>query len=766
MTPPVERIGPFPLERLQIPSQSGRHSPITSRPSTPISGLSVPSSDQITPPLLGFSNSNTIHEGESRHLLLANVNPYEHAYVPVHDRALPMSHFDLDTSHSKESPVPQLPTDWMPYTLRWWYMNSLAFLIFAFITTIIALLVVSQRNDGLGTDDGSDAILFGWRFMPTLLAVAYAQLTSILFEDIRRLEPFALLACATRAKASSTLLQRSDAWWAILRKSLKRQHRGRSWALFCACLLHVIAFLTIAPLSSSVLTSMDVEIQADVPFSSWAPKGDSVMPLQPQGDTFFRTISNLFQNVTTSAWITENHLIFPSWPASMPDTPLGARFTDVPQRWQTQSIVYQVQYTCRDVHVADVEHIIQPVPGRDYPDYPISVEFQDDHGCSFIMDLEAQVGWEFLLRGGTFWSKILPSKNFAGKTTFKKGVKSGCGENMDIIFLSTPWNQSLAAYSLRTDTKIAAQICKSSFYAAKIPLTIDSSQVGIQTRITFDNALFEQKKTDIASPPLNISAVRGLILDAKWSDYLSQPLRVADAALQTMDSSVHEGAAAALGIFYNWNTSVMINASDIAEKAQQIQHRLFSELVQTSASQTDASNTISGTGKVMQTERRVVVVHQLAIVLVSLLGVSLVLVFLVYRMTRLSQRPVNLRQDPATAVGLASMLPRITPYPKLSHLSKASRKDIDTSLRETKYRVMPTTVSKQAASLEQEGKCARKRPMCMSPATYSYRTSSELGLSKQLEANPTSYMVPCIPHWLPRCSSGSCPSLGSLFLAE
>jgi hypothetical protein len=711
MTPPVERLGSPPLERLKIPSQSGRHPSLTSRSSTPTSGTSAPCSDQITPPLLGFSNPNTTHDGESSDPLLANVNPYEHAYVPVHTQAPHMSQFELDTSRSKESPVAQPPTDWVPYTLRWWYISSLAFFIFALITTIIALLVVSQQNDGLGTDDGSDAVLFGWRFMPTLLAVAYAQLTSMLFEDVRRVEPFALLACATRAKASSTLLQRSDAWWAVLRKSLKRQNRGRSWALFCACLLHVIAFLTIAPLSSSVLTSMDVEIQSDVPFSSWAPKAGIVMPLQPQGDTFFRTISNLLQNVTTSAWITENHLIFPSWPAAMRDTPLGARFTDVPQRWQTQSIVYQVQYNCRDVHIAGVQNITQPVPGRDYVDYPISVEFQDDHGCSFIMDLESQVGWELLFGGGTFWSNILPSKNFPGKTTFKKDVKSGCGENMDIIFLSTPWSspRGRGAYSLRNDTKTSVRICESSFYAAKMPLIIDSSQAGIQTRITFDQASFEQKKTDIASPPLNITAVRGLLLDAKWSDYLSQPLRVADAASLTSDSSVHEGAAAALGTFYNWNTSVMVNASDITERAQQIQHRLFSELVQISASQLDASNTISGTGKVIRSERRVVVVHQLAIVLVSLLGVSLVLLLLVCRTTRLSQRPVNLQQDPATAVGLASMLPRITPHPKLLHLSKASRKDIDTTLRETKYRLMPTAVSKHAAAVEHEGKCARKR---------------------------------------------------------
>lgn len=40
-------------------------------------------------------------------------------------------------------------------------------------------------------------VLFGWRFTPTLIAVLYAQMTVILFEDVKRTEPFARLAKAS-----------------------------------------------------------------------------------------------------------------------------------------------------------------------------------------------------------------------------------------------------------------------------------------------------------------------------------------------------------------------------------------------------------------------------------------------------------------------------------------------------------------------------------------------------------------------------------------
>lgn len=82
----------------------------------------------------------------------------------------------------------------------------------------ISLLIwYSQHHYGIGTDNGSSAILFGWRFTPTLLAVLYTQMTVILFEDAKRTEPFARLAQAPSEGVSAygTVLQTPRAWWAI-----------------------------------------------------------------------------------------------------------------------------------------------------------------------------------------------------------------------------------------------------------------------------------------------------------------------------------------------------------------------------------------------------------------------------------------------------------------------------------------------------------------------------------------------------------------------
>lgn len=86
---------------------------------------------------------------------------------------------------------------WLPFTLRWYYLVALANISIALGSIILWLSCHSRSNHGIGGDDGSSMVLFGWRFTPTLIAVLYAQMTVILFEDVKRTEPFARLAKAS-----------------------------------------------------------------------------------------------------------------------------------------------------------------------------------------------------------------------------------------------------------------------------------------------------------------------------------------------------------------------------------------------------------------------------------------------------------------------------------------------------------------------------------------------------------------------------------------
>jgi len=83
-------------------------------------------------------------------------------------------------------------TSWLPFTLRWYYLVVLANLGLILGSLIVWLSCQSRKNHGLGDNDGSSMILFGWRFTPTLIAVLYAQMTVILFEDVKRTGPISV----------------------------------------------------------------------------------------------------------------------------------------------------------------------------------------------------------------------------------------------------------------------------------------------------------------------------------------------------------------------------------------------------------------------------------------------------------------------------------------------------------------------------------------------------------------------------------------------
>lgn len=156
--------------------------------------------------------------------------------------------------------------------------------------------------------------------MPTLIAVLYTQMTVILFEDVKRTEPFTRLAKAPRGGTSAygTLLQAPRAWWAIfIDVCFRRKKLGHtSWTLICAALVNTIALLAISPLSSALLTSEEARVPKAVEFTRIIPKSNTQIPMSPTRETYYRTMNALLRNVSTSAWLTDTSLAFPFWPTS------------------------------------------------------------------------------------------------------------------------------------------------------------------------------------------------------------------------------------------------------------------------------------------------------------------------------------------------------------------------------------------------------------------------------------------------------------------
>jgi hypothetical protein len=240
--------------------------------------------------------------------------------------------------------------NWIPATFRWYFLLLPTITSLALGIVTLALVLYSQRHYGHGADNGSSAILFEWRFTPTLLAVLYTQLTVILFEDAKRTEPFARLAKvpARGATARGTVLEPPREWWSILLDALfKRKAIGRtSWCLVCAALINVLAQLAISPLSSALLTSEEVVISKAVEFSRTIPRNGAQLRLVTNRETYFRTMAALMRNMSTSAWVTDSSVTLPFWPSE--HAQFGPEITSSSGTWKTQPTTLSHSLSCED----------------------------------------------------------------------------------------------------------------------------------------------------------------------------------------------------------------------------------------------------------------------------------------------------------------------------------------------------------------------------------------------------------------------------------
>jgi hypothetical protein len=225
-------------------------------------------------------------------------------------------------------------------------------------TCLICLLIYSRKHNGLGKDDGSSTVLFAWRFAPTLIAVLYTQITVIVFEDVKRTEPFARLAKAPSigARAYGTILQTPKSWWGISYDVIfKRKKMGKTgWSLVCALLVHIMALLAISPLSSALLASEEVVVLKAVEFTRFSPAGNIQMPMNATRETYLRIMTSIRRNISNSAWSSDSSVTFPFWPSDE-NPQLGSEILSEYGSWQARTMTYSTDFSCQNMTLEKTE---------------------------------------------------------------------------------------------------------------------------------------------------------------------------------------------------------------------------------------------------------------------------------------------------------------------------------------------------------------------------------------------------------------------------
>ncbi|KAJ6020520.1 hypothetical protein N7540_006024 [Penicillium herquei] len=636
--------------------------------------------------LLGKHSYFSFHIPSSRSAPADKTNKYNLPRLGRLSKATTAQRNSIKANYDGIDSLPYNSGTWIPYTFRYWYLGTLSCILL--ILCLLAFLLWSQsaNNYGLGTDNGSSILLFGWRYSPTLITVIYVQLTAMLFDDVKRTEPFARLARPEGATASSSILHSPGPWWTALYDGFAKKKNGRrSWVLICASFVNILGFLAISPLSSAYLSSEDLIVPQTTEFYQLEPLDNSPLPIDADRTTHFRTIANLLQNVSTSPWITDNYTILPFWPATLQTEPINTLPTSPSQSWKGETIMFRSELSCTEMTV-ESEHNSSISFQKDQAAVSaISITWTSPSGCRY--GLEAQE--ELFTMGGGSWSNA--STFLYGEDTLYEdevsaivNYTSECN-GKEIIVVTEPWTSSKGIYK--------AQLCDTRYYMANINATVALD--GDEPEISFEENEFEQNKVAVPDTLINSTQFRDQFLNADWTSYMI--------SIIWSETAMLGGAGILLGALYDYNMTRLVRDPGLVTSAAKAKQRFFGEVLQAALTQNGASHIISTQGQVNTVETRVVVQAGAAIALGVLFAISFLLVLAVWWFSQLRNRPLNLKRDPATAAGAAYLIAQDLRSRSGFHaLRQPSTDELQRRLAGDTFYTDPQGLSKSGAETKEE----------------------------------------------------------------
>ncbi|KAI1139925.1 hypothetical protein F5Y05DRAFT_336131 [Hypoxylon sp. FL0543] len=530
---------------------------------------------------------------------------------------------------------------WLPYTLRWHILSSILGLTVVLELLVVVFHVISSRDSGLVDDDGSGGIVVASKFVPTVLAVIHVLLISIILNDVKRTQAFAHLASPHGASGKRSLTWTAEAWWDALLEGFPSRQRKANWALLSAALTFMLGFLIVSPFSSSLFATQDIIFTYEVPFKQLDLS--SVLPLQtiPLGATYFRTVGNVLQNVTTSAWITDQYAILPIWPARIDSVPLGPLFSDSVQTWAAKTTVFNVEENCQRMDLAGLYS--QPFDNNPLITNWTSVKLSTSSGCTLnITSKDAFNG-----RGGSVWSSLSNITAAPGTLSFDAdGVsyaKDNCRQD-EFFVITTGWYTNMTANNFT----ITGQACRAHYYMGDTDATVTFNEGRTLVRVTIDELQYSRNRLQIPESTANLSSFQDAFLSPNWTVHLRQPS-------QNL-GPYSTGPATLLSALYNFSPEEMVSDPSMLQNVGNLKQRFFGELLRDKFDETSLDNPTNITGTTTQNRRRVVVVPAVAIILEVILGIQLLLLAVVFFKTRLSRRPLGLSTDPAPAMSVAKLI--------------------------------------------------------------------------------------------------------------
>ncbi|KAH7085695.1 hypothetical protein BKA63DRAFT_575008, partial [Paraphoma chrysanthemicola] len=634
-----------------------------------------------------------------------------------------------------ENPEEERSGDWQPYTLRKPFLLILTLVSLSLALTLAVLCWYSAKNHGLGSDDGSTGLLFGWRYTPTLIAVLFTQALVATAEDVKRTEAFARMACSNPAMAKFTLSYIPKVWWKSVFDGVARRRNGgyNGRTLAVSSLAAGLSILLVSTFSSSVLTAKDVILENDVGLQRYTTGNNSSIALVPKRDTYLHTISGFLYNASTSIWTSPSHVIMPLSPLASLDH--AEVFPDGVM--QAETTVMQLESGCMPMRMGAKTslNISFSLPGdtdcaKGCNSASKGFKLRSDDGCevqlqSQILREESTNGNnmsellqdELYTAGGILWTNMSSSyiswqdlTQAHGSTPpieageqhtptqwrriFIYGLSEQC-RGRDLLLVTPPWksniiprNESMADWQARywQNVTARAEVCTPKYYEADMPVKVSTTN-GIST-VDFDNSAFLARRKPLLNDGLDFGTLDDASFRGPWSKYTSLPARFLG------EWGHFEGVTMLLGQQYGRNASNMLVNETLGKEAGAFRSRFFNELILSSLVEADTPVLKNISGQLTATTRRVLVVTEVAITLAVLFLLAACYASILLWSMATHRRPLRLQTDPSTATGLMSLFAlKSTLARQLQSYDRGQSGSVGDAIEHSRYTVRAGTIS-------------------------------------------------------------------------
>ncbi|XP_014553958.1 hypothetical protein COCVIDRAFT_40092 [Bipolaris victoriae FI3] len=462
-----------------------------------------------------------------------------------------------------------------------------------------------------------------------------------------------------------------------------------------------MALFAISPLSSALLTSAEVVISKPIEFSRIVPRANAQLPIVANRETYFRTMAALMRNVSTSAWISDKSLTLPFWP-SIESGQLGPELVSRYDSWTAETIALHTDLNCQDMALES--DTLEPTPYSAYDrmqhgpykgiEPMVHFVLKSNDACTYNMSFHPTAGQ--ISAGGLTWSNtstlfvqsktllLLGRKPFPAEVSktspYARHSASDECANRDIVILSTPWAKDVQfntswgpgiehnrTFERSPEFRMKALLCQSHYFqeSRNVSALMTTGRPPNITSTHVDSA----NRTLIPKELLDISKFERTILQDSWADYFNRDSMQTDAARGLDDvqgpyadpkivrsAPVFTGVGPLLGAIYSFNITRMFEDKDFGAQVARVKGRFFTECLREALRDPAAVETNTIRGETTLIEERVMVLREIGIALAVLFLVSSLLLALVFWVSRLTFRPLNLSTDPGSAIGHAMLI--------------------------------------------------------------------------------------------------------------